>query len=411
LSRSRKAGFRCGLGPYLFCADQAEKLSREQQTVRKTYKGKLRPTTAQKRALDEVLWRCRALYNAALEQRITAWQRCHVSVSRYHQEAELKDIRAEFPEYAAIHSHLLQDVLARLDRTYQAFFRRRQRGEKAGFPRYKGRGRLRSFTFKEYGNGNRIESGFLVLARIGRISVHWSRPIEGTPKTVTIFKEADGWYVAISCADVPVHPLSPTGQQTAIDLGLESFATLADGARIVAPAYYRKAAVHLRRCQRRVTRRHKGSHRRRKAVALLAKAHQHVRNQRRDFHHKQARALVHAYDVIYYEDLRVHNMVQNHCLAKSIADAGWSTFLTILSFKAASAGRSVVAVDPAFSSQLCSGCGVIVQKGLSVRWHTCPDCGASLHRDHNAALNILQLGQEQFTRAITTGGGDTAFRR
>ena len=166
------------------------------ETTRKTFKEKLRPTPTQERALDEVLWRCRDLYNTALEQRITAYQRRRVSLSRYGQEAELKDIRAEFPEYAAIHSHILQDVLARLDKTYQAFFRRVQRGRRPGFPRFKGRNRFHSFTFKEYGNGARLDNGSLVLSKIGRISVHWSRAIEGTPKTITISHEADGWYVA-----------------------------------------------------------------------------------------------------------------------------------------------------------------------------------------------------------------------
>jgi putative transposase len=369
----------------------------EQQPAHKTFKEKLRPTPAQERALEEVLWRCRDLYNAALEQRITAWQRRRVSLSRYEQEAELKDIRATFPEYAAIHSHMLQDVLARLDKTYQAFFRRIQRGEKAGFPRFKGRTRFHSFTFKEYGNGARLDNGFLVLSKIGRISVHWSRLIEGTPKTITVSKEADGWYVAISCAVVPGHALPSTGQETGIDLGLESFATLANGQRICAPSYYRKAQAYLRRCQRRVARRQKGSHRRRKAGALLAKAQQHIARQQRDFHHKEAHKLVQAYDVIYHEDLRVANMVRNHSLAKSISDAGWSAFLAILAFKAAGARKRVVAVNPAFTSQRCSGpgCGAVVSKGLSVRWHMCPECGASLHRDHNAALNILRLGQER----------------
>jgi putative transposase len=154
------------------------------ESLRTTYKEKLRPTPAQVRALEAVLWRCRALYNTALEQRITAWQRCHVSVSRFQQEAELKAIRAEFPDYEAIHSHVLQDVLARLDKTYQAFFRRLRAGEKPGFPRFKGRygNRYRSFTFKEFGNGARLDNGFLVLSKIGRIGIHWSRPIEGTPR-------------------------------------------------------------------------------------------------------------------------------------------------------------------------------------------------------------------------------------
>ena len=145
--------------------------------------------------------------------------------------------------------------------------------------------------------------------------------------------------------------------------------------------------------QRRVARRKKGSNRRRKAVTLLAKAHQKVARQRHDFHHRTALALVRANDTIYHEDLQTANMVRNHHRAKSIADAGWAAFLAILSDKAACAGRSVVAVPPAYKSQTCSYCGAVVQKGLSVRWHRRPDCGTSLHRDHNAAKNITRAGQ------------------
>jgi putative transposase len=217
--------------------------------------------------------------------------------------------------------------------------------------------------------------------------------MDGTPKTVTISREADGWYVSISCADVPIQPLPATGQETGIDLGIESFATLSEGTRIFNPGWYRKAERALKTAQRRVSRRKKGSSRCRKAVTLLAKAHQRVRRQRADFHHKTALALIHANDTIYHEDLQTANMLKNHHLAKSISDAGWSMFLSILSYKAACAGRSVVAVPPAYTSQKCSGCGAIVSKGLSVRWHRCPDCGVALHRDHNAALNIERLGQ------------------
>jgi putative transposase len=365
----------------------------EQQTLRKTYKYKLKANPQQERELGRVLGLCRWLYNTALEQRIVAWQRARISVSRFQQEAELKDIRAAMPEYAAIHSHVLQDVLARLDKTYQAFFRRVQAGERAGFPRYQGRDRWHSFTYKEFGNGATLDNGYLVLSKIGRIAVRWSRPIEGTPKTVTISWEADGWYVCFSCADVPVQSLPATGQQIGIDLGIEAFATLSNGARIFSLGWYRKAERALKTAQRRVSRRRKGSSRRRKAVKLLAKAHQTVRRQRQDFHHKTALALVQQNDTIYHEDLQVRNMVRNRHLAKSIQDAGWSQFLSILSYKAACAGRSVIAVNPAFTSQTCSGCGGLVLKGLSVRWHACPDCGASLHRDHNAAKNIERLGQ------------------
>jgi putative transposase len=363
------------------------------ESLRKTFKYKLAPTPTQERELARVLGLCRWLYNAALEQRIAAYRRAGVSLSRYQQEAELKDIRADMPEYAAIHSHVLQDVLARLDKTYQAFFRRVKAGEKAGFPRYQGRDRWHSFTYKEFGNGAALDNGYLVLSKIGRVAVRWSRPIEGTPKTVTIAREADGWYICISCADVPMQPLPSTGQETGIDLGLEAFATLADGTRIFHPGWYRKAERALKTAQRRVSRRKKGSHRRHKAAQLLAKAHLKVKRQRADFHHKTALQLVQQNDTIYHENLQTANMVKNHHLAKSISDAGWSQFLSILSFKAACAGRRVIAVNPAFTSQTCSGCGVIVSKGLSARWHACPDCGVSLHRDHNAAKNIERLGQ------------------
>src|SRR5215469_6126174 len=161
-------------------------------SVRTTYQEKLRPTLAQERELERVPGRCRTLYNTALEQRITVWKQRGVPISRYQQEAELKDLRAGLPEYGDIHSHVLQDVLARLEKTYQAFFRRVASGEKPGFPRFHGKDRYHSFTYKEYGNGARLDNGYLVLSKIGRIAVRWSRAIQGTIKTVTISKEADG---------------------------------------------------------------------------------------------------------------------------------------------------------------------------------------------------------------------------
>jgi putative transposase len=234
-----------------------------------------------------------------------------------------------------------------------------------------------------------------VLAKIGRIAVRWSRPLEGTPKTVTLRREADGWYACFSCEGVPIQSLPATGQQTGIDLGLESFATLPDGSQIANPRLFRVAERRLKRAQRRVSLRKQGSHRRRKAVRLLARAHQKVRRARADLHHKTALSLVRHYDAIYHEDLQTANLLRNHHLATSIADAGWSAFLSILAFKAVCAGKRAVAVPPAYTSQRCSGptCGVIVVKGLSVRWHACLHCGLSLHRDHNAARNIGRAGQ------------------
>jgi putative transposase len=307
---------------------------------------------------------------------------------------------------------VLQDVLARLARTYHAFFRRIHNGEQPGFPRFHGTDRSHSFTYKEYGNGARLDNGYLVLSKIGRIAVRWSRPINGTPKTVTISKEADGWYVSFSCAEVPVEPLPLTGKETGIDVGLKVFLITAEGDPTENPRYYRKAEKQLRKAQKRVSRRKKGSHRRAKAVHQCAKKHQHVRRQRQDFHHKTALALVRQYDTIYVEAMQTANLrrrpepkpdgnghyehngaSRKAGLNKSIQDAGWRHFLSILAYTAACAGKRVDAVPPAYTSQDCSGCGARIDKSLSVRTHVCTNCGLILDRDENAAKNILWRGQ------------------
>jgi putative transposase len=367
----------------------------DKQGVRKTFKYKLKPTLAQEQAMGFVVRRCCELYNAALQERRDAWQKCGVSITIAGQSAQLPAVKAVRPEYRDIHSQVLQDVLTRLDRAFQAFFRRIREGQTPGYPRFQGSARYNSFTYKQFGNGAALDNGFLVLSKIGRLAVRWFRPLEGTPKTVTVSREADGWYVCFSCAAIPVAPLPPTGQETGIDLGLASFATLSDGTMMHNPRYYRKAERRLKTAQRRVSRRTRGSHRRRKAVTLLAKAHLKVQRQRQDFHQKAALKLVHQYDTIYLENLQVANMVRNHRLAQSIPDASWASFRAILEAKAAYAGRRVVAVPPAYTSQDCSGCGWRVLKSLSVRTHICPnpECGLVLDRDENAARNIERAGQ------------------
>jgi putative transposase len=203
-----------------------------------------------------------------------------------------------------------------------------------------------------------------------------------------------------------------TGQETGIDVGLKSFLALADGTMVENPRHSRQAEKALKRAQRRVSRRKKGSQRRRKAVKLLAKKHQKVARQRRDFHHKTALSLVRKSDTIYHEAIGAKNLsarpkpkpdgnggyLPNGARAKaglnkSIHDAGWSQFLSILACKAAYAGKRVEAVSPAYTTQECSGCGELVPKSLSVRTHVCSSCGLVLDRDTNAALNILWAGQ------------------
>ncbi len=380
---------------------------------RKAYTYKVQPTPQQEAALDETLWRCRTLYNVALEQRKLWWLRGEgKSPTRYQQEAELKDIRDEMPEYDAIHSHLLQDVLARQDKAFQGFFRRVKAGEKPGYPRFQGRSRYHSFTYKEYGNGARLDNGFLVLSKIGRLAMRLHRPLEGTPKTVTISREADGWYAIISCANVPRQPLPPTGHETGIDVGLTVFLVTAHGLVVENPRHFRQSERRIAKADQHVTRCQKGSKGRKKAVARRAKAYQKVKRQRRDFHHKTALQLLRENDVIYLEDLRVANLCRRPApkpdgkggylpngakrktgLNTSINDAGWGQFRSILEAKAACAGRQVVAIPPAYTSQDCSGCGERVPKSLSVRTHVCPSCGLIVDRDENAAINILRAGQ------------------
>jgi putative transposase len=357
----------------------------------KTFVYKLRPTPAQVAILTETVETCRHLYNHALGERKAAYEQRGETIGFARQSANLPALKDASPDLRNVHSQVLQDVLHRVDRAFQAFFRRVKAGEKPGYPRFKGRGWYDSLSYPQWGNGINLDRGRLFLSKIGAVRLHNDRPLDGTPKTCTIVRKADGWYASITCEVAP-SPLPPTGKAIGIDVGLESFATLSNGAQIANPRYYRAAERKLKRAQRRLSHRVKGSSRRSKARELLAKAHLKLKRARQDFAHKTARALVNEYDRIAVEKLNIRGMLRNHALAKSISDAGWGLFLSILIAKAASAGRIVVQVDPAGTSQVCAQCGKSVRKRLAVRWHSCPYCGSELHRDHNAARNILKKG-------------------
>ncbi|MFP5503913.1 MAG: RNA-guided endonuclease InsQ/TnpB family protein, partial [Candidatus Sericytochromatia bacterium] len=214
---------------------------------------------------------------------------------------------------------------------------------------------------------------------------------EGRIKTVTIKREAGKWYVCFS-VEVATEPLKPSALAIGLDVGLESFAVLSDGTVIANPCQYRHAQAALRRAQRRVARRKKGGGGRKKAVRELQAAHAHVRNQRLDFQHKLARWLVNSFGLIAVEDLNIKGLAGG-MLAKAVHDAGWSGFFQRLAYKAESAGRLLVHVDPRGTSQRCSGCGAEVRKELKDRWHECLLCGLSVSRDLNSAREILRLGR------------------
>jgi putative transposase len=283
-----------------------------------------------------------------------------------------------------------QDVLRRVDKTFKAFFGRVKRGVKAGFPRFKSSRRYDCLTFPSLGDGCGLKDKLVRVQGVGEIKVKLHRPVEGKIKTVSIKREAGRWFVVFS-VECEMSPLPTSTTTIGIDVGLAAFATLSDGSEIDNPKLYREAQRRLRVAQRTVARRkNKRSNRRRKAVALLQRQNAHVQNQRSDFHHKISRMLVNSYGIIVTEDLNIKGLASG-MLAKSVNDAGWGSFLNKLAYKAESAGREFIKVDPRGTSQTCL-CGQRVAKTLSERWHLCPICGLSQSRDHVSAQVILRLG-------------------
>lgn len=383
----------------------------------KAYKYRLYPTQKQATALQWTLDRCRELYNAALAERKEAYRMAGKSISYFEQKRDLVEIKTDIrPEYKDIASHVLQDVILRVEKAYKAFFRRVKNGEKPGHPRFKGRNWYDSFCYPD-GAGWKFVPGEkkhakLILSKVGSINVKMHRPLEGTIKTCTVKREGEHWYVVFSC-EVKSQILPLSYEDVGIDLGITHFAALSDGSMIDNPRHYRQAEKKLAKLQRKLSSKKRGSHRRKKSVKAVAKAHRKIRNQRKDFHHKESRKLVNKYQVIVFEDLAPSNLskapkpkqdengkyLPNGAAAKgglnkSILDAGWNSFIEIVKAKAASAGRTVLFVNPAYTSQTCSGCGTIKKKDLSERWHSC-ECGTELDRDTNAAINILELGRKQ----------------
>ena len=343
----------------------------------------------------------RELYNAALEERINAWKLNRKSISWAAQCAQLPHIKPLRPDVGEVNAQVLQATLRRLHRSFENFFRRVKAGDKeAGFPRFKSRMRCSSFTFPQMKGAFRLAGDKLYLSKIGHVRLHLSREVEGTLKTCTIKREADGWY-AILTAEVEAQPWPKTGESVGVDMGLENFATLSNGETIANPRHLRKAEKRLKTAQRSVSRKKKRGANRKKAVKLLAKQHQTVKRQRQDFAHKEARKIVQQYDEIAVEDLNIKGLVKNHHLAKSISDAAWGTFINTLASKAAEAGKRVWKVAAPYTSQDCSGCGHRMKKTLAEREHRCSECGLQLHRDHNAALNIQ-------ARAVPLGMGTVA---
>jgi putative transposase len=364
----------------------------------KAFKYKLQPTKVQTSQLDHTLYLCRQLYNAALQERIGAYRKCRVSITRFQQDKYLPEIKQALPEYNGVHSQVLQDVLKRLDKGYQAFFRRIKAGDKAGFPRFRGRNRFDSFCYPQYKTAP--NSKHVYLPKIGNIRLRLSRAVEGKIKTATVKREADGWYVVFSCeVDIKPRqynrrPLPKTLNTIGIDLGLTNIVATSDGELIAAPKYFSKAQKALAKAQRRLARRKRGSKNREEARVRVAKLHQKVARQRADFLHKLSTRLVKENDVIVHEerqynrrDLNIKGLASG-MLAKGVHDVSWGMLIQMLSYKAENAGRQCIAVNPNYTSQDCNVCGHREKHPLWVREFKCASCGTDHQRDVNASLNI-----------------------
>ncbi len=342
--------------------------------------------------MQETLEQCRWLYNHLLEQRRNAYEQTGKGLSLYDQHGTLPELKHGRTELTIVHSQVLQNVAVRIDLAFKAFFRRVKAGETPGYPRFRGRDRYDSFMYPQWDKSCKIEGDRIYLPKIGHVRIVLHRPLQGTPKTCTLRRTPTGkWFATIVC-ETEAAPLPPLATQVGVDVGLHSFATLSTGEAIDNPRFFRRGEKALKKAQRRLSKETKGTPAYRKRKRVMAHVHERIASQRRDFAHQQSRILVNRFGLIAVEDIQVNRMVHNHCLAKSIHDAGWSEFLQYLSYKAADAGREFAATNPAYTSQTCSRCGHRQPMPLSERVFTCPCCGLELGRDHNASLNILALG-------------------
>src|SRR6266568_9348208 len=378
--------------------------------MRKMFQYRIYPTRKQVHKLNETLEECRWLYNHLLENRKHAYAQTGKGLSCYEQQSTYPILKQERPTLERVHSQVLQNVAVRIDLAFKAFFRRVKQGENPGFPRFRGRDRYDSFTFPQSGFSFTHDDR-VTLSKIGSVKMVYHRPIKGTVKTCTIRRSSTGkWYVSFSCECEPER-LPECPEQIGIDVGLKTFASLSNGEEIANPRFFRKEEKALAKVQRQHSKLAKGTPERRKHRQVVARVHERIAFRRDNFTHQESRQIVDRFGVICVEDLHVNRMTHNHCLAKSIADASWSEFFSKLSCKAEEAGRQLVKVNPAYTSQDCSrdpvwGTGNHHRQKmpLSERVYHCPCCLLSMDRDLNAAINICGLGLQALGLTVEAPG-------
>ncbi len=354
-----------------------------------SFKYRIYPNKQQQLKLEKTLRLCRFLYNCGLEERIGCYKKTGKSIRKFDQINYLPEIKDIFPEYKEIYSQVLQDVFVRLDKTYQAFFARIKKGQKAGFPRFQGKDRYDSFTYPQFKlkfNQNKIN-----LPKIGDVKIKLSREILGTVKTATIKKEVDEWYICIA-SEVESLLLPKTGNSIGLDVGIVHFYTDSNDNVLENSKFLEKSQKKIRKHSRSLVRKKKGSSGRRKTKLLLSKSHRKVRRQRDDFLNSAVKKLVNQYDLIIHEDLNIKGMVKTR-LGKAIHEVSWGIFFSKLQSKAEYAGKEVIRVDPKYTSQTCSKCrNVDKASRISQSLYVCLKCKYEGNADHNAALNILGKG-------------------
>lgn len=385
--------------------------------MHRTFRYPLHPTAVQEATLVSWLGICCTLYNAALQHRRDAWQhekkqrqlaedrgeaREKVRGVAYEsQTKELTAVRATDAVVASLPIEALRSALRRVDRAFRAFFRRVKSGETPGHPRFRPRHRYDSFGIgrisPQSGDRRGTRSACVRIPNLGLVRFHEYRPLRGRVLNTEVRRTAGKWYVCFSCDIGEAPEKKPVASAVGVDVGLSTFGTLSDGTAIENPRHFREAEEQLAMRQQRLARRKKGSNGRDRAKLLVAKAHQHVRQQRLDFARKLACALLAKYDLVAYEDLNIRGLMKTR-MAKSIGDAAWGVFIHALVCKAEEAGRWAVAVDPRGTTQRCSSCGTHVPKDIGVRVHEC-SCGCVLGRDENAARNVLALGRSAVSRS------------
>lgn len=394
-----------------------------------TYNYKLKPSPEQVVTIDNWLELLRRHYNYALGQRLDWLNRTRCQIDRcslvsepigkisdkvdyYTQQAALKETKVLFPEYKDIYSEVQQINLQRLDKAWLRWMVPDKTGKRGGRPRFKKVGEMRSFGFSRVNHPKAacfLEGSTLRIPKLGTMPVVMHRPLPDgfTLYTATIIKAADGWYISITLEDATVPtpiPLDNVKAVVGVDVGLKDFLTTSEGETVPIQQAYRKSQKHIARQQRKLTRKKKGSKNAQKQKNRVARIHQRIQRQRKDFQYKVANLLVRTYDLIAVEALNIKGLART-VLAKSILDAAWSQFITILEAVAVKRGVRVVKVNPYGTTTDCSGCGVKVPKDLSIRIHECHKCGLELDRDVNAALNILERALQAVGLIVSACGG------